>query len=150
MQGFPKWTATSRSLPSLVKQLLASLRFPLCKFVFSWHWIISVPFDIYSTLSWEVWTNAMLFHCEITLEIVEGWSMTIKYCPSIPAAKATSVMRSWDSDPLDSKAVSLGFLSERMWNMLTFWACQLLCLKHASTMKDLAISANLVSDRYLL
>lgn len=92
----------------------------------------------------------MLFHCEITLEIVEGWYMTLKYCPSTPTAKATSVMRPWDSDPLDSKVLSVGFLSKRMWNMLTFWACQLLCWKHARTMKDLAISADTISDRHLL
>lgn len=29
--------------------------------------------------------------------------------------------------------------------MLTFWACQFLCLKYASTTKDLATSANLIS-----
>lgn len=92
----------------------------------------------------------MLFHCEITLEIVEGWHMILKYWPSTPAAKATSVMRPWGSDPLDSKVLSLGFLSKRMWNMLTFWACQLLCWKHTRTMKDLAISANIISGRHLL
>lgn len=58
-----------------------SVRFPLWKFVFSCHWVISVtffqvPFDICSILSWRACTKAMLFHHEVILEKVEGGSVT--------------------------------------------------------------------------